>query len=133
MNVKRPDLPPDLSIDAGAEPPGSPSAREVGPKERFAEALARLEAETTAAPAGPPAAARSALARIARGVDLSDPAQAALAVRESARHLIRSRLGERHRQTAQGRRLVEALSEDVAADPLLKTKLLGILNKLQPG
>ena len=56
---------------------------------------------------------------------------AAAAVRESARFMVRSRLGEKFRDTEQASTLVERLSEFVASDPLLHSKLLGILQKVK--
>jgi len=54
------------------------------------------------------------------------------AVRESARYMIRSRLSKQYRETEEGERIIEGLSEYVAADPLLKSKLLSILQKVKP-
>ncbi len=45
--------------------------------------------------------------------------------------MVRTRLNEKFRETEQGSTLVERLSEFVAADPLLHSKLLGILHKVK--
>jgi hypothetical protein len=46
--------------------------------------------------------------------------------------MIRSRLGRQYRESEEGERVIEGLSEYVAADPLLKSKLLSILQKVKP-
>ncbi|HWS52569.1 MAG TPA: hypothetical protein VN228_00470, partial [Pyrinomonadaceae bacterium] len=71
------------------------------------------------------------LEQIAQGADLQTSEGAATAVRESARLMIRSRLHEKFRQSEQGASLVEKMSEFVASDPLLNSKLLGILQRLK--
>jgi hypothetical protein len=46
--------------------------------------------------------------------------------------MIRSRLSKQFRETEEGERVIEGLSEYVASDPLLKSKLLTILHKVKP-
>ena len=131
MKVNRPGSP----LSSGAEPlePLDPQELKNAVKsERFAAALSQLESQPAegAQPAGM-SQARAALEQIAQGANLSSSEGAADAVRESARYMIRSRLHEKFRHTEQGSRLVENLSEYVATDPLLNTKLLSLLQRLK--
>ena len=113
----------------------------AGQKEGFVEALSQLEAQLAAGgadnQAGDTAASqqvlRTALAAIANQTDLANPIAASTAVRESAQHLIRSRLGDKFRRTDQGKRLVEGLSDYVAATEPFNAKLLSILKRLKAG
>jgi hypothetical protein len=124
-------------LSSGAEPlePLDPKElQEAVRGERFAAALSNLEAQTAGgagATGGADNPVRAALEQIANTSNLSNNEAAATAVRESARHMIRSRLHEKFRQTEQAEKLVERMSEYVAADPLLNTKLLAILQKLK--
>ncbi|HEY0078942.1 MAG TPA: hypothetical protein VGB73_09880 [Pyrinomonadaceae bacterium] len=131
MKIKGPASP----LSSGSEPLESLSPRDVQKssiEDKFAAALAQLEA-----PAGAQeqpssvAATRTALARIANATDLGTTEGAATAVRESAQHMIRSRLHEKFRDTEQGAHMVAELSEYVASDPLIKSKLLSILQRIK--
>src|SRR5215212_3744075 len=129
MKVNRPGSP----LSSGAEPVEQLDAQELQKAlkgERFNAALAQLEAQ--AAGGGETSSpVRAALSRIADSANLSSSEGAATAVRESARFMVRSRLSEKFRDTEQGSTLVERLSEFVASDPLLHSKLLGILQKMK--
>ena len=131
MKVNRPGSP----LSSGAEPldPLDPQElQETVKGERFAAALSNLEAQATEGTAGGAASpVRAALEEIAHSANLTSQEGAASAVRESARFMIRARLHEKFRQTDQGQKIVEKLSEYVAADPLLNSKLLSILQKLK--
>lgn len=133
MKVNRPASP----LSSGAEPldPLDPQELQQAVKgERFAAALSNLEAQAAGDAASPEGASnpmRAGLEQIARSSNLSDGEGAASAVRESARFMIRSRLREKFRHTEQGQKLVEKMSEYVAAEPLLHAKLLAILQKLK--
>ncbi len=130
MKVNRPGSP----LSSGAEPvePLDPQELQNAVKsERFAAALSQLEAQTAEGASGASSPMRSALARIAQNSNLSTGEGAADAVRESARFMIRSRLHEKFRRSERGEGLVEELSDLVASDPLLHTKLLGILQRLK--
>jgi hypothetical protein len=105
--------------------------------ERFEAVLSELEGQ-----AGPGVAntvdnsaamssTRAALARIASGADLANAGQSLSAIRESARYMISSRLSKQFRKTEEGERVIEGLSEYVASDPLLKSKILSILQKVK--
>ncbi|HVF42705.1 MAG TPA: hypothetical protein VM936_06830 [Pyrinomonadaceae bacterium] len=130
MKVNRTGSP----LSSGAEPVDAPDAQELQRAlegERFSAVLSQLEAGGAEGQGGAASAARSALSRIARESNLSTGEGAADAVRESARFMIRSRLHEKFRQSEQGDGLVEKLCEFVASDPLLHSKLLGILQRLK--
>lgn len=130
MKVNRPGSP----LSSGAEPLESLDPQELQRAvrgERFAAALSGLEAQAAGAGGGAENPVRAALGQIARQSDLSNSEGAATAVRESARYMVNSRLKEKFRESEQGRDLVEKLSEFVTADPLLNSKLLAILQKLQ--
>jgi hypothetical protein len=131
MKVKGPGSP----LSSGAEPlePLDPKELQKALKgERFSAALSQLEAQASAGHtegAGNPT--RAALEKIARDANLSTGEGATSAVRESARFMIRTRLHEKFLQSDEGDNLVEGLSEFVTSDPLLKAKLLGILQRLK--
>ena len=130
MKVNRPGSP----LSSGAESVEPLDAQELQnalKTERFNAALAQLEAQAASGKGGTSSPVRAALAQIADASNLSSGEGAAAAVRESARFMVRSRLGEKFRDTEQGSSLVERLSEFVASDPLLHSKLLGILHKVK--
>jgi hypothetical protein len=130
MKVNRPGSP----LSSGAESVEPLEAQELQnalKTERFNAALAQLEAQAAGSTGGASSPTRAALAQIADASNLSSSEGAAAAVRESARFMVRSRLNEKFRETEQGSTLVERLSEFVAADPLLHSKLLGILQKVK--
>ncbi|MER3428311.1 MAG: hypothetical protein C4334_09445 [Pyrinomonas sp.] len=131
MKIRRPGSP----LSGGAEPlePLDPKDLERAVKsERFASTLSNIEAQLNAQQtSGAQNPVRAMLEQIARNADLLSGEGAAQAVRASARFMIRSRLRRRFRNSAQGRELVEALSEFVATDPLLSSKILSILQKLR--
>ena len=132
MKVNRPGSP----LSSGAEPVEPLDAKELQQalkSERFNAALAQLEAQAAGGTNEASSPARAALAQIADTANLSSSEGAAAAVRESARFMVRSRLNEKFRDTEQGSTLVERLSEFVASDPLLHSKLLGILQKVKTG
>lgn len=130
MKVNRPGSP----LSSGAEPIDQLDAQELQTalkSGRFNAALANLEAQAAGGAEGASSPVRAALAQIADASNLSSNEGAATAVRESARFMVRSRLQEKFRDTEQGSTLVERLSEFVAADPLLHSKLLGILQRVK--
>jgi hypothetical protein len=130
MKVNRPSSP----LSSGAESVESPEAQELQTAlkaERFSTALAQLEAQAAGTTEGTSSLVRTALAQIADASNLSSSEGAATAVRESARFMVRARLNEKFRESEQGTTLVERLSEFVATDPLLHSKLLGILHKVK--
>jgi len=106
--------------------------------ERFEAVLSELEgqagagAANTADTSAAVSSTRAALTEIAGGADLANASQSLKAVRESARYMISSRLSKQYRKSEEGERLVEGLSEYVASDPLLKSKILSILQKVKP-
>lgn len=134
MKVNRPESP----LSGGTEPLESLTPRELREtvkSDKFAAALSQLEAQAgasnsqSASNAG--SATRATLAEIACGANLGSNEGVAGAVRESAQYMIRSRLSNRYRETEQGARLVSDLSDYIADDPLLKNKLLTILQRLK--
>lgn len=138
MRVKRPGSP-----ISGAESSDAPTSKEIQKAikgAQFADALAQLEAGMTAGAqgtsgganaSGAQAGTRAALAEIAAAANLSTNEGVASAVRESARFIVRGRLGESRRDTEVGERLTEELSEYVAGDPLLKSKIFRILQHIK--
>jgi hypothetical protein len=130
MKVNRPGSP----LSSGAESVEPLDAKELQnalKTERFSAALAQLEAQAAGSTGGTSSPVRAALAQIADASNLSSSEGAAAAVRESARFMVRTRLNDKFRESEQGSTLVERLSEFVASDPLLHSKLLGILQKVK--
>jgi hypothetical protein len=109
----------------GADAPDEKDIAKAVKGEKFAETLSALEA--SAADTAAPSAARTALTAIAAQYDLSDENGQQQALLESAEFLVKSRLSEKYKQADKA---IGELSEFVAADPLLKTKLLSVLQKL---
>ncbi|HKE59241.1 MAG TPA: hypothetical protein VKB46_21175 [Pyrinomonadaceae bacterium] len=134
MKVNRPGDP----VSGNTEPLDPRELQNLVKGERFEAVLSELEgqagagAANSAENAAPTSNTRSALMQIAAGADLANAGQSLRAVRESARYMIRSRLSKQYRETEEGERIIEGLSEYVAADPLLKSKLLSILQKVKP-
>jgi len=129
MKVNRPGSP----LSSGAEPVEGPDPQELQSQlkaERFNAALAQLEAQAAGGTGGA-SPTRAALAQIADSANLSSSEGAAAAVRASARFMVRSRLNEKFRDSEQGSTLVERVSEFVASDPLLHSRMLGILQRVK--
>lgn len=127
-----PTGPPMTGGTEPVEPSEVKQLQEAARGDTFAAQLAQLEAQMSAGQT--PSATgvtRFALTQIAMSADLSTSEGAASAVRESARFMIRSRLGRKLEGTEQGRHLVEGMSAYVASDPLLKEKLLNILHRVK--
>jgi hypothetical protein len=112
MKVNRPSWP----LRSGAEPRDPQEQQQAAQGERFAASSNPV---------------RAGLEEVANNSTLTDGEGAATAVRESARFMVCSRLNEKFRESEQGTTLVERLSEFVATDPLLHSKLLGILHKVK--
>ena len=130
MKVNRPGSP----LSSGAESVEPLDAKELQnalKTERFNAALAQLEAQAAGSNGGTSGPVRAALAQIADASNLASSEGAAAAVRESARLMVRARLDRKFRESEQAATLVERLSEFVASDPLLHSKLLGILHKVK--
>jgi hypothetical protein len=131
MKVKGPTSP----LSGAPEPLDPRDLRRMAEGDGFASALSELAGQTGASGAGQSSSAsnptRAALEQIASSADLATAEGAASAVRESARFMVRSRLGKSYRDTEQGEQLAAELGQYVASDPLLKGKLLSILRKLK--
>lgn len=134
MKVKGPSSP----LSSGAEPldPLDPRELQKAVKgERFAAMLSQLESQVASSSSASSSSnsTRAALEEIANASTLTSSEGAATAVRESARYMIRSRLSKQFRDTEQAQNLVNDLGEYVANDPLLKSQLLSILQRIRTG
>jgi len=109
---------------SGADAPDEKDIAKAIKGEKFAETLSALE---TAAETSAPSAARTALTAIASQYDLSNENEQREALRESAEFLVKSRLNEKYKKAD---KVIGELSDFVADDPFLKTKLLSVLQKL---
>ena len=133
MKINRPGDP----LTGSTEPLEPRDLQNLVKGERFEAVLTELEGQASAGMANTVdnsvamSATRAALAEIASGADLANASQSLSAVRESARYMIRSRLSKQYRKTEEGERIIEGLSEYVASDPLLKSKILSILQKVK--
>ena len=134
MKINRPGDP----LTGATEPLDPRDLQNLVKGERFEAVLSELEGQAGASvPNSVDNSAamgdtRAALARIASGADLANSGQSLSAVRDSARYMISSRLSKQFRKTEEGERVIEGLSEYVASDPLLKSKILSILQKVKP-
>jgi hypothetical protein len=76
-------------------------------------------------------ATKTAFKEIAGNSNLETSDGALTAVRESAGFLVKSRLKEDLRDSEQGQKITDELSEYISKDPYMHRKLLGILQKLK--
>lgn len=99
----------------------------------FEAALAEVagQIEQTAASEKGEGAARAAFQQIASTANLDSPEGAMHAVRESARFLVGSRLKGDLRDSEQGKKISEDLSNYISRDPFMHRKILGILQRLK--
>ncbi len=74
---------------------------------------------------------RTAFQQIASSANLDSPEGAMSAVRESARFLVSSRLKDGMRDSEQGKKISEDLSNYISRDPFMHRKILGILQRLK--
>jgi flagellar basal body rod protein FlgG len=124
-------------LTEAAEPLDPRDLQNLVKGERFEAVLSELEGQAGASTgntvdnAAAMSSTRAALAQIANGADLANAGQSLFAVRESARYMISSRLNKQYRKTEEGERIIEGLSEYVSSDPLLKSKILAILQKVK--
>jgi hypothetical protein len=134
MKVKGTGSPLSSGTEA-LEPLSVRDLQKSGLGDQFAASLAQLEAQSqqTSEASGTTNATRAALAEIAGGADFGSSEGVATAVRESARYMVRSRLHEKFRDTEQGAQMVSELGDYAATDPLIKAKLLAILQRIQSG
>lgn len=134
MSVKKTSSP--LSSGAESLEPLSrkDETRRGGQVEKnFEAALAEVagQIDQTGASGETSSPAHSALSQIASGSDLNTPEGAMQAVRESARFLVTSRLDEELRDSSQGKKMTDDLSEYIAKDPFMHRKILSILHRLK--
>ena len=134
MKVNRPGDP----LTGATEPLDPRDLQNLVKGERFEAVLSELEGQAGASVPNSVdnstamSATRAALSSIASEADLANASQSLSAVRKSARYMISSRLSKQYRKTEEGERVIEGLSEYVASDPLLKSKILSILQKVKP-
>jgi hypothetical protein len=74
---------------------------------------------------------RSAFQEIASSANLDSPEGAMSAVKESARFLVESRLKDDMRDSEQGKKISDDLSNYISRDPFMHRKILGILQRLK--
>ena len=99
----------------------------------FEAALAEVagQLEQTGASDKSDSPTRSAFQQIASNANLDSPEGAMSAVKESAHFLVNSRLKEDVRDSEQGKKISEDLSQYISKDPFMHRKILGILQRLK--
>ncbi|CAN5695589.1 hypothetical protein BH20ACI4_BH20ACI4_11460 [soil metagenome] len=132
MSVKKTGSP----LSSGAEsldPLGGKDELRGGEKvsKNFETALAEVagQIEQSADSTQTDGATKTAFKEIAGNANLETPEGALTAVRESAGFLVKSRLKEDLRDSEQGQKIADDLSEYISKDPYMHRKLLGILQK----
>ncbi len=95
----------------------------------LAEAAGQIEQAGASEKADSPT--RSAFQQIASNANLNSPEGAMFAVRESARFLVSSRLKDEMRDSEQGKKISEDLSNYISKDPFMHRKILRILQGLK--
>lgn len=133
MSVKKTGSP--LSSGAEALDPlgGKEDVRGKKTDKSFETALAQVAGEIEKAGAneqtgGP---TRTAFQEIAQSANLDTPEGALSAVRDSAQFLVKSRLKENLRDSDEGKKVTEDLSNYIARDPFLHRKILNVLQRLK--
>ena len=128
MKVNKPKSPYISGTDA-------PDAKEIAKAvkgEKFADALSALASgEPTESVALN--STREVLAQIALQTDLTNDGSVSAALQQSAEVLVKSRLSDKFKQSAQSEKIVKDLSVFVSDDPFFKAKLLSVLQKLRDG
>lgn len=133
MSVKKTGSP----LSSGAEsldPLGGKEEIRGGKVSRnFESALAEVAGQIEQADGAGQAdgATKTAFREIAGNSNLDTAEGALTAVRESAGFLVKSRLKEDLRDSDQGQKITDELSEYISKDPYMHRKLLGILQKLK--
>ena len=110
---------------SGADAPDEKDIAKAVKGEKFAETLSALE--SVAADQTVAGATHTGLTAIAAQYDLSNEENRQSALQESAEFLVKSRLGEKYKNSE---KIVKDLGKYVADDPFLKSKLLSVLQKL---
>jgi|SRR5215831_18785001 len=130
MKIRR----PDGAVQGGAS---LPEQELRSARDDFNNTLLELDAQASAATnaqgSSQMLATQAFLEQIATATNLSNPLEAARGVRHAAEYMITSRLGEKLRHSRSAKRLVSKLTEYVLEDPLLQSRLLGILQRLKSG
>lgn len=134
MSIKKTSSP----LSSGAEsldPLGGKDELQRGGKvdKSFEATLAEVSGELEQAGAGgkSESPARSAFQEIAKNANLDSPEGAMSAVRESAEFLVSSRLKGDLKDSEQGKKISEDLSNYISKDPFMHRKILGILQRLK--
>ncbi len=132
MGVKGPTSP----LSSGAEQLeslGSKDVRELIKAEKFEKALAELEGkpQESGKSEQPKSEGFSAMQSIASNYDLGDSESAMVAVKQSAQFMIGTRLKKDFRESNEGKKMVDDLSDSVSNDPSLNRRILGILQKMK--
>lgn len=139
MDIKFPKIGGNNPTGGASESSSSKNSQAAGEKvnDKFSSLISQLGEQLTPAaltgnsPANSAALAptRAALAQIASLYNLSLAEEATAAVRRSARLLITNRLDKKLLGKQKTEEMIDDLSEYVASDPLLKGKLLDILER----
>ena len=128
MKVNKPKSP----YVSGADAPDEKDIAKAVKGEKFADALAALNSNAvdwnTAANA-----TRASLTEIASQSDLNSDDGISKALRESAEIIVKSRLGDKFKDSEKSEQTVKDLTNFVSDDPFFKTKLLSVLQKLRDG
>jgi hypothetical protein len=95
----------------------------------LAEVAGQIEHVGTSEKSGSPT--HTAFQQIASNANLDSPEGAMTAVRESARFLVNTRLNNGLRDTEQGKKISDDLSNYISKDPFMHRKILGILQRLK--
>lgn len=134
MSIKKTSSPLSSGSEA-LEPLGSKDELRGAAKidKSFEAALAEVvgEVEQAADSARASSPARGAFQQIAAGANLDSGEGALSAVRESAHFLVNSRLKDNLRDSPQGKKISDELSEYIAKDPFLHRKILSLLQRLK--
>lgn len=134
MSVKKTSSPLSSGTESLDSLGGKEDVRGGGKVEKsFESALAEVagQLEKTSEGGQSESPARSAFQQIAQNANLDSPEDAMTAVRESARFLVNSRLKEEFRDSEQGKKVLEDLTEYISKDPFLHKKILSVLQRLK--
>ena len=128
MKINKPKSP----YVGGADTPDEKDIAKAIKGEKFADALASLEAGSLTGGDGTNPT-HATLAQIASQSDLTSDDGINSALKESAEFFVKSRLGDKFQESEQSAQTIRDLSNFVSDDPFFKTKLLSVLHKLRDG
>lgn len=133
MSIKKTSLPPSNGADSINRLSSKEEIKDGKIEKTFEAALAEVAGQIEGASVSSNINSQThiALRQIASSLNLNSSDEAMSAVRQSAHFIVNSRLEEKLRETDQGKKITDDLTEFISNDPLIYRKILGILKSLK--